>query len=176
MHSPRSPVIPISPVGNPKKSLFTSRDPAPPVACKVMETISENIKTIGQQFAMTKPAPCGSGGSSGSPCTFTVGIEKSFQTALSSESSFSLTTSEAIEESIEADAAFLRTGVKSTTNPPFSMSQEWTTTTGKEVTNGIANTKDTTLVQEPGTTAFLSFVPFYRCWYGEVKFTTDNGN
>jgi len=60
MHSPRSPVIPISPVGNPKKSIFTSRDPAPPAACKVMETISENIRTIGQQFAMTKPAPCGS--------------------------------------------------------------------------------------------------------------------
>ena len=42
---------PVSSTGTMRKVYWKMRDP---------ETISENIRTIGQQFAMTKPAPCGS--------------------------------------------------------------------------------------------------------------------
>jgi hypothetical protein len=56
------------------------------------------------------------------------------------------------------------------------MSEAWTKTTGKQVTNGKASSTQNTLQQEPGTTAFLSFVPIYQCWSGKVRCESDDND
>lgn len=166
-----------TPSGTVKRATLVDRDdPAPPATCSVISTIAKNFKAVGQQMAITNVQSCGSGGGSETPCSFAAGQEKTFESAVSSESSFTLTTEEGISESIEADATFLGAGVKSTTELSFSMSQAWTTTTGTEVTDGKASSTENTLQQEPGTTAFLSFVPLYRCWSGRVHCSAANGN
>ncbi|KAF2733992.1 hypothetical protein EJ04DRAFT_604113 [Polyplosphaeria fusca] len=166
-----------SPSGTIKTAAVVGRDdPAPPSTCSVVSTSNADFKAVGRQIAITKVQQCGTGGSQEVPCTFAAGQEKTIETALSTEESYTLETGGGIEQSIGVDATFLGAGVTSTTTLSFSMSEAWTTTTGKEVTDGKASSTMNTLQQEPGTTAFLSYVPMYRCWEGRIRCTADNGN
>ncbi|CAJ2512667.1 Uu.00g007860.m01.CDS01 [Anthostomella pinea] len=150
---------------------LVKRDDVP--ECTISGDPGSPYYTSGIQRSVTQPETCDTGPGT---CSHSVSVSTEASTALSKSSSSSWTVTGGGSVSVDAGVDFI-VDTKVTTTLSFSVAKAWSNETGTTLTTGTTNGTTQTLVQQVGTTAFLSFTPQYECWQSDATCGQDaDGN
>ncbi|KAI2611912.1 hypothetical protein GGR54DRAFT_632717 [Hypoxylon sp. NC1633] len=144
-----------------------------PPSCIVKNSYSAT-PTIqdGKQIAVTRPQTC----EAPPACTHSITQSRMFSTAIAHFQSFTWTTEEGVEVSIESGVDFI-VDSKVSMAMSLNIAQSWMDETGTTITQTNITAAAEAGRQEAGTVAFYSFTPQYDCWEGDVSCGKDkDGN
>ncbi|KAL7628453.1 hypothetical protein AAE478_002656 [Parahypoxylon ruwenzoriense] len=131
--------------------------------CKVERRTTNYVRHAGVQHAVTRPQSCAA-----ASCLHSVTESTTASTAISHTESVTWTTAAGFDVSFEAGVNFIGFS-KVSVGITAEIARSWMTSTGTTVTTGNISAAQESGRQVPGTTAFYSFTPWYRCWKGNVN-------